>query len=322
MFKLPCVAGFLIAAVCVSAQDGFGFGPLRVGERNPLYRQFYTAKAEAAEPTAPGRWALETGVDFANVFERAGNGVFYHEIDMEMLLGDVVARRGFAGGWELGVDLGAHSYFSGFMDSFIQEFHQTFGLPNDTRDEIPDNSYRYFLEQIGGEVLVDTPRQSLALADPVGFVKKRIRPGLAVKAAVKAPLGAAAISSGRADLGVELLFRGGMGPWRFHGLLGVATIRSPRNLDFIANDAALSAMASFERAIASRAVFILQLDGGSPYFNGTGLETLDEPPLNLTLGFAGRFRGGPRWQAAFAEDLSAKGPSVDFALHFRLMWTF
>jgi len=323
--RLSCALLLLLgcpAAAPILAGGHETLGPLRVGERNPLFRRFYMPRAEPAAPAAAGTWTVELGGDYANVFERAGDGVFFQEFDMEALLGDLTLRRGLPGGWEAGADLQIHHYERGFLDPWIQDFHDAFGLANDTRDEVDDGGYRFLLERLGEAALLDTPRQKAAFADPILFAKRALGSRWSAKAAVKLPLGEDAISTNKIDAALEALYHRDWGRWRGHFQLAAITVNAPDVLADIARDAALFGMAAVERALGPRWAAIAQVDANTPLFADTGLETLDEPPVNLTLGLAGAWGRHWRWQAAFAEDLIAKGPSVDIAFHFRLARTF
>ena len=317
----------LLVALSASGADD-SFGPLWVAERNPLYTLFITPGFEAARPLVAGQWRLELGSSFSNIFERDGNESYYQEIDLELYTTALSLRRGFGDRWALGCDWSRNSTFAGSLDGFIQNYHDSFGLPNDTRDEVEDGSYTYLLSSIFG-VLRNVPEKQQDVAGDVTLTAKYlVLPATAagmpvsLRLAVKLPVGDAAFSSQKADFALGLLSNKRFGRNILHLGADLVALSPPPELEPIMNRTALVIAASFERRWKRHLSWLLQLDGGTPYFKGTGLATLDEIPLNLTVGLAGNIPRGPDWQFSFAEDVYGDGPSVDFTLDLRLAWRF
>jgi len=321
------VAFLLLTALPTAAADDT-FGPLRVAERNPLYGLFLTPRLEAAAPLEAGRWRLELGSSFSNIFERAGNDAYYEMIDLEWYAASFSLSHGLNERWELGCDWLLNTTFAGSLDGSIQDFHHFFGLPNDTRDEVEDGSYTYYLSSVDGILRNIPEKQQHRPGDATLFAKYRLRSAASGKAALglrlalKLPVGDDAFSSGETDLAIGLLASGRHRADAWYVSADLVALSPPDELEPIMNRAALIVAAAYERRWRRSLSWLVQLDGGTPYFKGTGLTTLDDIPLNLTLGLAGRMPTGPDWQISFAEDIYGDGPSVDFTLDLRLAWRF
>ena len=72
---------------------------------------------------------------------------------------------------------------------------------------------------------------------------------------------------------------------------------------------------------------IVQLDGSTPLFNSTSMDNWDGVPMNLIVGFRGEERSIIRnsdliWQFGFVEDITSRGPAVDFTVFFSLGMRF
>jgi hypothetical protein len=69
-----------------------------------------------------------------------------------------------AGGWEWGFELPVVHVGGGFMDSFIEGWHDFFGLPNGGREFAPRDRYQYRYER-DGAVVLDRSEEGWALGD-------------------------------------------------------------------------------------------------------------------------------------------------------------
>lgn len=69
-----------------------------------------------------------------------------------------------AGDWEWGFELPVVHVGGGFLDSFIEGWHDFFGLPNGGREFAPQDRYRYRYER-DGAVVLDRGEEGWALGD-------------------------------------------------------------------------------------------------------------------------------------------------------------
>ncbi len=142
------------AALPVAADD-LGFGPLRVPSQSPGQGLRMTVVPFSPEPPTPGTWEIRSRVEWVNVWSwEAGSYLF----DFEMLEGAVSAGYGIDRRTWVELEIQNRSTFRGSMDGLIQNFHDLFGLPQGGRDDFPRYSYRIYLEDSRGRILVDRDR--------------------------------------------------------------------------------------------------------------------------------------------------------------------
>ncbi len=60
-----------------------------------------------------------------------------------------VYSRGVGKGWEWGVQIPFVNHSGGSLDSFIEDWHSTFGLPQGGRNTAPRNQFKYFYQRNG-----------------------------------------------------------------------------------------------------------------------------------------------------------------------------
>ena len=299
--------------------------PLSIGERNPLYNKFYVYRAQPLDLAAEGTWQVHGQLSYSNIFERAGNEAYLQEFDFELTSLRLDLRRGLNRKWELGLSLPFNHYSGGFLDHFIQEYHNAFGLPNDTRDQVPDNRYLFALSSSDGELLFQVPKQSFEVGDLEIYTRfglgdgTRIGLPLTLKLALKVPSGEDSANLGQTDAAVELAGHKNFQKSRLFLSLAAVFLGRPEVLQDLTRGQAGGFILGFQRSLGKKNLaWSAQLDGGSSYFKNTGLSTLDRGPLNLALGLTGLTRGGQSWQFSLVEDISGDGPSVDFTLHFAM----
>lgn len=225
----------LVCASSVVADDDFEFmGPLRVGDQFLLTLGTMVVEPLPLDLLEAGSWQAEWKVSMANTFTRSesvqraleartgrqavsqeffdrvereseiGEPLFF--VDGETLRNELSLRRGIASGLEIELRLPLARIYSGWMDGFLEEFHEAGGFDQDGRLGVPKDRRAVFLQLEDRELFRD-PEQSLGLGDPLFAVRGRRhlpRHGrlLIWDAAVKLPIGddRSFESSGSVDL--------------------------------------------------------------------------------------------------------------------------
>jgi hypothetical protein len=239
------------------------------------------------------------------------------------------ASRTFGDRLELAMEVPFIRHSGGFMDRFIDSWHQAFGLREGIR---PDRStdlldYRY---RIGddlslpitdstsglGDVLItaDIGLGTLGGADPGGIA-------WTIRFGAELPTGSAASLTGNGDTDFSIALRAaGRAGSRWHWQAGAGVTRpggSPEPLLRV-DSAIIYYDVAFVREIGSRTKLALQLGGHSgPY--ESGLDALGGNAALAALSIARRTKSGHTWRIGFIEDLKA-GTSADFALEVGFAW--
>lgn len=300
----------------------YSFGPLRVTERNPLYRLFLTPRGAAADPLPRGRLEIRASGSYSNIFETSRSSGHVQYFDLERLTSTLTLEYGMAPGFQLGLQLASQTNWGGVLDGFIREYHHFWGLENGNRDRVENGLFGVVLEH-DGKRRVDIP-SGTRLEDMVVSATWAIfgeaggAERVSIRSTTKLPTGSSTLGTGRWNAGLELVGRRSWQRVHLHGSVGVITLNGPESLEAFTNFGALTWSLAGEYRLFSRISGLVQLLGTSPYVDGFGDTELDSVPLNLVLGAAGEFGGGWLWEASFAEDLVANGPSVDFTLDLQV----
>lgn len=188
------LAGTALPAVAGCVQDAAFRGPMPVRNQHPAQLLVQRLPAAGASVLPAGDSIWQTGVAYSSLFlNGSGNGNTL-VLDGEYLRGDLAARVGLGGGFELGAELPFAHTSGGFLDHFIIDYHDFFGFPDQDRSEAPRD--RWFVEatrqgqsafQVGSEPLqlLDIPVTLTWNVLPAGTD----RLGVALRAGIELPTG-------------------------------------------------------------------------------------------------------------------------------------
>jgi len=324
ILTIICVILFFAIPSLGLAKTYSSFGPFTVRNQNPLYLQ--TLNLTPMRATVLPLHTLEFRIDsaYSNVFEKGSNSTYSYMADMELWRLAFHAIYAPRDDMEVGIEIPVIQLWSGFLDPFIQKFHNFFGFPNAGRENFPNNQFHFFLNK-NGQTIYSVNSQTLNLGDITLHFKHhvldegRINPALAWFFDFKFPTGqwSRGLGSGAPDFGLGVALEKSYK--RLHGYLNAAYFVSARNdsLEDLMNQVFFSYSASVEFTILPSWSVLAQINGGTPLLAHTGLDEWDGVPLDLIIGFKGEQKGllwgnDLIWQVGFSEDATSGGPSVDF----------
>ncbi len=318
------------ASGTVFAREYDAFGPISLRTQNPVYLQSLGLTPTRAEVVPEGTFELRLDSAYSNIFERERNANAFLDLDMELLRMSLHTMYGLTDDFEIGIEIPLMHFNGGFLDSFIQSYHKFFGFPNGGRDQVPNNQFDYFLNQ-GGRQRFRYPSADLGLGDIVLHVKHQLTgqdsdwPALSIFAEFKFPTGrrCRGFGSGAFDFGFGTALEASYK--RIHGHFNAAYYVLGGNAYYedLMRSEMFSYMIAGEVSLLPNWSVIVQLNGSTPLLQGTGLDQWDGVPLDLVIGFRGEERNLINntdliWQFGFSEDVTSRGPSVDFTVFFSI----
>ncbi|CAH0991803.1 hypothetical protein SIN8267_01918 [Sinobacterium norvegicum] len=111
---------------------------------------------ESAKLLANGQSQWSINAELANNFAYESSDSEAVWLDGESYRTTLRWRRGsqaFGQRWQLGVDLPYLSHDGGSLDGFIEDWHDTFNLPNSNRELFPQDQLAYRYSRVGGETV-------------------------------------------------------------------------------------------------------------------------------------------------------------------------
>lgn len=249
-------------------------------------------------------------------------------IDGEFGLLNVVGTYGVTEYLDVSLELNYLTYGGGEMDSFIEEFHDTFGLGQQGRNFVEQDRFQIVIGPGDGEtglVLLEKP-SSGGLGDPIVRLRYAI-PGdpdgwrTNVGLGLKAPVADEErfLSSGNWDVGLTVTTDR---RWDKLGLILGANLVSVG--DFVqvsgsTDQLLLSAEMALMRTLgdSGRWVGLLQINTGENIFSDLGGSELGELAIQGTIGVKRKSRSGI-WGFAVTENILNQDSTVDVGGH--LSW--
>ena len=287
------------------------------------------ATAEPARLNAPGRLSARLGFDLANTSTDNRSGDETILMDGQTTVATLGLRYGIADRLQLGIDLPWVRHSGGFLDNFISNFHDLFGMPNGDRDKRPDNELNYsYPEDTGEGFLVDDtvsgPGDVRMLLAWQWLDSEQLAASL--HGSVKAPTGDANDLTGSeawdASLALSMqrdfsLSRGEAAIW---GGVGATWLGDGEVLKDMAEDWAVSGWLGTGWSPLDWLALKLQFDANSALYD-SNLDQLGDTALILTLGGTLGLGEHTSLDLGVGEDLSINA-SPDVIFHLGLAHRF
>jgi hypothetical protein len=277
--------------------------------------------------TEAGKWRLNLIGNISNTYNFA---IEQHESlanDLETFRSSLVANYGLQDNWQLSIELPYVNHDGGFLDDFIYEWHDFFGMPQNgrTRDNSDQLNVAY-LADVGFEL----PGSSSGLGDlrlSVAHVRPWKHRTLVLSAELKLPTGdfEKLTGSGGTDFsaGVTLNDPHSLEKYRitlYGGLAGVFLSDADGELAAIQKNWVLVGRAGIGWQATKTFQFKLQLDAQSAIYD-SALKEMGDPAFQLVMGGSLTFSDTVYLDIAVAEDISPS-TAADVAFQLALALTF
>jgi hypothetical protein len=297
-----------------SASYGFG-GPLQVRNQFPFFLYLNTPYLESA--LVENSFSASLSYSSLNLVESSSKWDI--GLDMEVTELNLRFRKNIRDFIELGIELPIFSFNSGFMDDFLNSYHDAFGFPDYGRSNRPDNEFLYEVRR-NGKLVVKGENGHIGIGDIRLTLKKPLLnsdPAISIKGDIELPTGdaKAGYGNGRIDAGIAVLMDKKLSEY-FKSYLNIGAV-FPGNLrgheeitlrEFLYGGAAIEA--SFWKNISLIVQVFVQ---GAP-FPKTDISSIDNAAVLLSLG--GRYSSGNNnFEFSLTEDPNTSG-APDFTLNF------
>ncbi len=320
LILLLFVAVFFLSP-CVVRQAAAFDGPLSVRNQFPLFLPANPPVMEAAAGTP----SLSVSLSYSSVFLLGQSPSWSVGLDMEITELKFSWRRDLGGFALFGIDVPFLVFGSGFLDGFLDSYHDAFGLPDYGRGQRPENSFLYEVSRDGRIVLKgDNGKPGLGdirLSLLIPLVTSG--PVISLRAGVELPTGRpkAGYGNGTFDLDVSLLADVRVGDiFRLYGNAGVVLPGDLKGHERVELREFLFGGAAVEAALSKRFSLVVQVVvQGSP-FPDTDIAEVDRTSVLLLIG--GRYRQGNNvFEMSLTEDPNTSG-APDFTVNLTYSYRF
>jgi hypothetical protein len=210
--KLCIILGAISFFLFTPYQEAFPFeGPLQLRNQFP---PFLIADPPYLENASYDNY-FSASLSYSSTFMVRNSDKWSVNIDLETTELNLRYKRVVADFIELGVDLPILSFNSGFMDDFLESYHDTFGFSDYGRSGRPENQFLYELKK-DGDIVIKGRSGRIGIGDIRLTAKKAVLKGdpcMSVTANIEFPTGqaSAGFGNGSIDGGVAILIDKNLG---------------------------------------------------------------------------------------------------------------
>jgi hypothetical protein len=304
--------------------------PLYSFNQSPLVQIYGLPALGPAKVLDQDKVNVSVQLHAANNSTAASNSVESLVLDGETHRLTLVARQGLANGYEWGVELPYVSHSGGFMDNFIEDWHQTFGLPQGNRPNTPPNRINYRYIRNGAE-LVNVSRSTEGIGDIrlAAAVQLARNPGkriVALRGNLKLPSGKSAdlLGSGSTDLALWLSIAPDpttADALRGYGGGGILLMTDGDVLPNQQRNYVAFGNIGLSYRLFPSLTLSAQLDAHSSFYTGSDFRQLNANAVQGLLGASWEFAPGKNVGLSISEDLTIRA-SPDFVLNLSMSFSF
>jgi hypothetical protein len=321
MKRTASLFSFLLIVAVLSAPSEAFDGPLQVKNQFPLFLNVNASYLESASLED----SLSASLSHSSIYLVDSSSEWDMGLDMEITELNLGFRKSIKNFIELGVEVPILSFNSGFMDGFLDSYHDTFGFPDYGRSNRPTNDFLYEVKR-NGIVVVKGESGRIAIGDIRLSIKKPLLtgdPSISIKGEIELPTGEpeTGYGNGSFDTGLSLLMDKRLGEvWKTYLNLGVVFPGDLKGHESVELKSFIWGGAAVEAALWKNISLLGQVFiQGSP-FPETGISSIDRTAVLLSLG--GRYHSGnSSFELSLTEDPNTSG-APDFTLNFTFKQSF
>ena len=308
--------------------------PFRVTNQSPLV-MIQPIPAESSAGIVPkGKFSAALTFDLANNYTESTAGKETILLDGESYRWTLSTRYGLTDKLEVGIEIPWIDSSGGFLDSFIIDWHDTFGMPQGGRDGAPKNKINYsYANSDGQRLMMDSSGSGLGDIVLTGGMKlyeeksAAVHDSFALRSTVKLPTGDSDALRGSGAFGGTVSLCGASNHFTEWGALGffgsVGGMISAKGDVLKDQQEPLAAFGTLGLGWgpAPWISFKVQINANTPLYKDSSLAELSDTAVMLVTGGALQLPGDYQLDIGVAEDISV-ATAPDVAFHLGLSRTF
>lgn len=323
------VASSVLLGSCVS--DPAFHGPLPVRNQHPAQLTVLHLPTTGTRSLASGQVGVRGDAAYSNLYLLGtggpGNTSTNWFMDGEYLRTAAGLRAGFGNGLEFGMELPFAHTSGGFLDGFVIDYHDTFGLPDQGREDNPKDGFDIRARRLGQNVWTVDQRRFELLDVPIHlawqFADAKDGLGAAVRAGIELPTGndARGYGNGELDVAVAVMLEHHAFGLAFHGHVQHAFAGTPqqsRAVGFRFEDVT-SAGGAIELPLGADVTALVQVEWETSTLRNLGIPVAERDQLLLWVGGRIQLDRDCSLELSFGEDLAGL-VSPDFTAWLGLAW--
>lgn len=297
--NLPRIGSLLYLLILVSGISHAGavystdVRPLYSFNQSPLIQIYGLPSLGEARVLAQDESDLALRLQISNNFTGVLTAGEYLNLDGETHRLTIAWRQGLSGGQEWGIELPYLWHTGGFLDSYIEHFHDSSNLPQGGRTEVPLNRVNYRYTRNGTD-LINVTHPVNGPGDLRLFGARQVgsheTSGVAttLRASLKLPTGKESelLGSGSTDLALwlSLATTQPLDQWNMYGGGGILYMTEGNVLPLQQRNHVAFATFGISRMFFPHLIVSGQLDAQTPFYDYTHFRQLNSYPIQGLVG--------------------------------------
>lgn len=298
--------------------------PFAISNLNPFIGIYGIAAMQAPVVLVPGQNSINVVLDAVSHFTDGRNQSESIQIDGESYRLAARFGRGLPNQWEVGLEIPFLSHSGGFMDGFINQWHDTFGLPSLGRDRVADDQLTFRYSRNDRD-LINVQSSTMGLGDILLFAGKTLsqQDGFAftMRGQLKLPSGDTKrlLGSGGTDISLAAMLARKWGRnWLGAIQLGASYLESGDVLTELQKNWVGFGSAYLGWQPFRSFAFKLQLDAHTPVYENSNIDQLTDTAYQLTIGGSIKMGASTYLDIGVTEDEIQPNVSSDVSFQLRV----
>lgn len=303
-------------------------GPIPYRVEHPLAWTLLSMRLRRARVEPHGDLGIELDSAYTSVFRNDSTPTSNVTLDGELWSNSLRMRVGVVSGGDFEIEIPVLYASSGFLDTFVDAWHEFLHFADGGRDDRPKNDYEMTISSNGNEVYHLEPNEWMLGDIPVTWTQQILDESVypisfAVRGSLQFPTGSESrgTSNGEIDWGVGLLAERSLSRWTLFG--GVDFTSSGTSDAFADADVEIVEQIQFSVGAEFRwndhLSWLGDLVYTSPMTDDFDLDVINREILDLGLGAAWSFSESSRLSISFHEDVISRAGS-DFGVLLAWSW--
>lgn len=313
-------------AACAAAPEFSG--PMSVRNQHPAQLTVLHMTPQSTRSVPVGEAELRWDNAYTSLWLQGSRQGDVLDLDGESWVTTLALRTGLLEGLDLGIELPFLYYSSGFVDSFIIDWHDWFGFPQHQRDEFPEDQFNVVASR-GGRTAFQVEEDRFGIGDvPLTLQYALQEPseespfGFALRGAVELPSGneKAGFGNGKTDwsLGALAEYRYGSAAFTGHAQYTFAGTPSRVRRAGLSFHDVPSVGGGVEWALERGWALLAQTEWEASTLRRMRVNEANDSQWLLWAGVRKRFANGLVLDLGLGEDLSTNvAPDISFWIGLR-----
>ena len=313
MFRRLAGSTGLLALLVILAPPARAQGLPAYRPVNPVADSRTALGFESFRPRPPGRWSTVLALDYASIIEHAIEPTARYDLDGEVLRMRIGVSRRMGARTFVELDAGVGAGYPGFLDGFLDWYHELIGISLPERERRPRDAFLYLLE-LPDDTLLSRRSTGVFLGDLRLSAGVQFGRNLQTVATLTLPTSTAPAGYGRGvvSAGLVTTVRAVIAsPLVYEASFGLGYTPRHGDLSAYQRTTFVSASSGLRWRFWGRQSLYGNLFVHSPYYHGTTISALDRRELTFDFGWILMTRAGREWRLGLTEDLEPGGPGVD-----------